>query len=252
AFQLTITGYSNVKQSMPILVTQTFDDIGQKIDESIRFGNLSIATLNTAKTHPFFTTFIDWSYFAFFVYIIFVLVILIMEFPPNNVRIQCFLGGLMILWGIGVYTYYLFPMIGPVYHVPEHYLTISNIPQHASNLQQKLLLFHTTLLNNPVSYLPVPFMGIAAMPSFHVAETFYFALALIWIKSWFVRLFGVLMFLITFFGSCYTGWHYFIDGIAGIIWATIVYIFTALCIKYKFSCSTKSPVIQLHLRTDQL
>lgn len=204
AFQVTITGYSNVKQSVPVLTTQTHDDIGQKIDRKIAFGKLSIATLNAAKTPPVFTAFIDWFYYAFFVYIIFVMAILLLEFPPGDVRIQCFLGGLMILWGAGAFTYYLFPMIGPVYHIPEQYFTSSSIPQHASYLQQKLLLFHTTLLNNPCSYQPVPFMGIAAMPSFHVAETFYFALTFIWIRSIIVRFFGILMFLITFFGSCYT------------------------------------------------
>ena len=74
---------------------------------------------------------------------------------------------------------------------------------------------------------PLTFMyGIAAFPSLHVAfQTFVFLwMRRIWISG--QVLFGVFT-LIILLGSIITGWHYLIDGIAGIVLALICYLIFA-------------------------
>lgn len=67
-----------------------------------------------------------------------------------------------------------------------------------------------------------PVMGVAAMPSLHVGAHFLFFL---WARRYERRL-ALLLALatgLTLFASVLTGWHYAVDGYAGMLLAWICY-----------------------------
>ena len=67
-----------------------------------------------------------------------------------------------------------------------------------------------------------PFGGISAMPSIHLAIATTFVLVAFEVRRWF----GFLMlgYLVTMqIGSVILGWHYAIDGYAGIICACLIW-----------------------------
>ena len=64
--------------------------------------------------------------------------------------------------------------------------------------------------------------GVAALPSLHVAFHWLFALQARPLGRGLTALFA-LMTLLTFVGSLRTGWHYAVDGYAGVALATLAW-----------------------------
>ena len=122
----------------------------------------------------------------------------------------------------------LVPSLGPAYFFPDIWIPIRE-SMHVSNA------FHAALIQNyqnmlqlmrtgsaKVTYL----YGVAAFPSLHVAfQTFvFFWMRRLWISG--QVLFGAFT-LIILIGSMITGWHYLVDGLAGMALAGLSYCIPA-------------------------
>lgn len=228
SFQLAITAYSNFKQNIWTYVENTHDKTLHRIDTGIHIGQRPLSELRCSKLLRKFALFIDNLYYFYFPNKIIMLAIFLFVSGYRSKQLQLFLLGQNLLWGIGVYLFLIYPALGPCYFQPQIYYKSGTPMIIAYSLQNALLRQHNVLYNFPDSFHPVPFLGISAMPSFHVAASFYYFLSSFWMRKWWISVYCGLFFAGIFLGSIYTGWHYLLDGIAGMIWAGCIYLFMFL------------------------
>jgi hypothetical protein len=134
-----------------------------------------------------------------------------------------FAAGFAYLWMAGAWLYVAIPSLGPCYVFPSDYAAAAgNFPLQTA--VQKLLIGHYRMLLAAASRHEtiriVPLFGIGAMPSLHVAAHGFLAL-FAWRRSRPLFLFFVAATLLTFYGSLVTGWHYAVDGYAGLLLAVV-------------------------------
>jgi membrane-associated phospholipid phosphatase len=119
----------------------------------------------------------------------------------------------------------LVPSIGPAYSFPGIWSAAEPFLQLSRHFQAVLIKNYQAVLRLPsggsVGDVQLMF-GVAAFPSLHVAfQTFTFLwMRRVWISGQVV--FGIFA-LVILIGSVITGWHYLIDGIAGIVMAAFCY-----------------------------
>ena len=132
-----------------------------------------------------------------------------------------FTFGTVLLWTLGAWGYVLLPALGPIYAFNGHFVEIMAQLPRATVAQAMLWKNYSTLMAGLAGeqiHSFNPTHGIAAMPSLHVAAHAFLAF---W--TWrYLRPIFVLFFVatgLTFIGSLLTGWHYAVDGYAGILLA---------------------------------
>jgi hypothetical protein len=127
----------------------------------------------------------------------------------------------LVLWIAGAWLYVALPAVGPAFAVPEVFReALSGMP-HAAGIQRRLWANYLDVAASRAGVpLPPmkPFLAVAAMPSIHVGAHWLFAL---WARRRAPRLFlpWAVATMLTFFGSLATGWHYAVDGYAGMLLA---------------------------------
>lgn len=116
------------------------------------------------------------------------------------------------------------PALGPVYAFEGYLLRIAAMFPTNAATQAALLTNYDAVhrLMAGEDAMIVPHLGIAAMPSLHVAVHFFLFL---WARRIGSRLSPLLlgMTMLTFIGSMATGWHYLIDGLIGLVLAAAVF-----------------------------
>lgn len=126
----------------------------------------------------------------------------------------------VLLWGIGVWIYYLLPVVGPCYFSPDVLEPIRSQIPRAVHTQDVLWSNYLTMVRSRGSFLGgfSPFYGVAAVPSLHVGA---YAMYAFWARRHAPRL--VLLpataTALIFLGSLVTAWHYAIDGYLAILLA---------------------------------
>ena len=133
-----------------------------------------------------------------------------------------FATGFALLWIGGSWFYLAVPSLGPCYAFPSDYETVrTSLPIQAAT--QETLMRHYQSVRGlrergEEGMVVSPVLGVAAMPSLHVAGQAFFAL--------FARRRSRPLFVVftaatalTFYGSLVTGWHYAVDGYAGLLLA---------------------------------
>lgn len=118
----------------------------------------------------------------------------------------------LIVGILGVFGQYLLPSGGPIFFERLGYgdrFADMNSPDLAGWTSQYLWLAYS---GHSVGFAT----GISAFPSIHVATTTWIAFAL---RHWF----AYIWFTLILFGSISLGWHYALDGIAGIVGAVLCY-----------------------------
>lgn len=132
-----------------------------------------------------------------------------------------FMLSCVFLWGVGSWLYVLLPALGPIYFVPELWKELSARMPAATAMQAALWQNYQTILAGRESGILrefKPIYAIAAMPSLHVAGHALFAFWT-WRAARPVGWFFVVATGLTFLGSLVTGWHYAVDGYAGLLLA---------------------------------
>jgi len=127
--------------------------------------------------------------------------------PASFLRDRAILSHLLCISLVGMLSIYLLPSGGPIFYERLGFgsrfadLPILHVTQMTSDYLWRV---HTGVQTNVGA-------GISAMPSMHVALVFWLAQhSTRWrIPAW-------IFFALIFYGSVYLGWHYFIDGLAGV------------------------------------
>lgn len=130
-------------------------------------------------------------------------------------------AGFTFLWLAGSWFYVAVPSLGPCYVLKEDYADVrAAMPSQSATMDLlfahygRMRAFHRHPEGTDIS----PFLGIAAMPSLHVAAQAFFA--------FFARRRSRTLFLlytaataITMFAAVVSGWHYALDVYAGLLLA---------------------------------
>jgi len=147
----------------------------------------------------------------------------------------------VVMWLIGAWLYMTVPSLGPAYRFPDIWFPYEKGLGWTQWSQAMLMRNYQAVIRLSRGLGPEKIsvsFGIAAFPSLHVATQTQIA---IWMRKWW-RPGAILFTLAAFFvfiGSMITGWHYLIDGIAGIALAFGTYAVSQWIARKEFRPSRK-------------
>ncbi|HSP35272.1 MAG TPA: phosphatase PAP2 family protein [Thermoanaerobaculia bacterium] len=222
---LMVHTYFWIKLVVPLLHPVLYDQLLWNIDRAMFFGySPNVLFLNVFSQQPVLKS-IDWAYARIFFASMSIAFIFFLSAPSRRLR-AAFSNGNTLLWLVGAWLYMLVPSMGPAYRFPDVWLPFVYGLDMTQAFQAMLIRNYQAVLRLPVggSLRDVQLMyGVAAFPSLHVAfQTFVFLwMRRLWIYGEIV--FGVFT-LVILIGSVVTGWHYLIDGLAGMIMAIVCYL----------------------------
>ncbi|PYQ29262.1 MAG: hypothetical protein DMF56_13410 [Acidobacteria bacterium] len=241
---LMIVTYGWIKLTVPIVRPHLFDQQLWDLDRVLFFGfspNVFFLELFSA---PAMLRAIDISYAAIFGISLALALAYFFSHPSRRVRIA-FANGNAAMWITGAWLYMLLPSVGPAYRFPDLWFPYAAALQKTQILQAVLMKNYLNVhrwsqgiqIQEPIRIV----YGIAAFPSLHVAFQTYVFLWLRRLWTWGEVLFGFFVVAI-FLGSLVTGWHYVIDGLAGILlaWACYAATWRASQMKRWFSLSSRA------------
>lgn len=215
---LAAHGYTWLKIFLPLLNPALHDTALARLDAAVHFGlNVNRLVIELLPV-PGLWRFIDGYYMLFLATILaglgwFASALSLAE------RAR-FATGFALLWISGAWFYLAVPSLGPCYAFPEDYAGVRESLPIQTATQETLMRHYRsvrTLRERGAEGMVVsPVLGVAAMPSLHVAGQAFFA--------FFARRRSRVLFVffaaataLTFYGSLVTGWHYAVDGYAGLL-----------------------------------
>jgi PAP2 superfamily len=214
--------YGWIKLLIPILHPRLFDQELWDLDQTLFFGLApTLFFLDVFGSHAFLRI-IDWSYAHIFLASTVIAAAYFFSEPSRRIRLA-FTNGNALLWIAGVWMYVLIPSLGPAYRFPDIWLAHGDSLKRTQAIQGMLMRNYNDVLRaahgQPHGPLNAMF-GIAAFPSLHVA---FQAFVFFWMRRLWTS--GEVLFAIftaaIFLGSMITGWHYLVDGIAGLLLAAL-------------------------------
>ena len=220
--------YGWIKLVTPVVHPRLFDQQLWDLDQTLFFGLAPTVLFLDLFSGTGLLRVVDWTYANIFYASTVVALGYFFSEPSRRVRIA-FANGNAAMWLIGAWLYMLVPSLGPAYRFPDLWMPHEHALRTTQQLQAVLMRNYHNVLRvasgqSPRDAIRIVF-GIAAFPSLHVAfQTYVF----LWLRRLWTSgevLFGIFV-LTIFLGSMITGWHYFIDGIAGIALAWACYALT--------------------------
>lgn len=216
--KLVLVIYCNIKQAIPRIHPQTFDEDLERLDILLHLGFDPLRVPVYLADHPIITGAIDFLYVVwYFVKAPMVVIFLLVR----NRRLHVgFYGAYLSIWIVGGLFAVAFPSLGPIYTHPELYESLNK--PFATGFQERLWTHYQQMLAAPEEYQALIYEGIAAFPSLHVAVVALFAFFLGRVHRGAAALMWAFTVVIQF-GSVLLGWHYAVDGYFGILLAYVLY-----------------------------
>ena len=215
---LTLLGisYTWTKLLVPLMHPHLYDQALFDLDRKLFFGSSPSIFFLQLFSAPAFLRFIDLTYAQFFVGGMLVSFGVFFSSPARRIRIA-FMTSSVLMWLVGAWLYVLFPSLGPAFRFPDVWMPYAPYLRWTQTAQAILMRNYANVLRMSRGGVAQVFlgMGIAAFPSLHVATQSLVAI-------WFNRVWrgGTVIFtaaaFFVFIGSMITGWHYLIDGLAGV------------------------------------
>jgi hypothetical protein len=210
--------YTWLKVCVPLLRTTLLDAELWKLDRWLHFGFspsiFAVELLGGTALLPL----LDRWYGFWLTSVLGALAYFLLAAEPH--RRRRFVLACALLWTLGAGLYLALPALGPCYANPEVFRSIESEIPRSDYVQRLLWANYTTLVAGRDGTLTrfSPYLGVAALPSLHVGAHWLFA---IWSWRHARRLFlpFALATLLTLLGSVATGWHYALDGYAGMLLA---------------------------------
>jgi hypothetical protein len=214
---LVTWSYSWLKVFVPHLNVWVTDPLLASADFRLHFGINPNRLLIELFPFPALWRGVD-AYYAGFVFTLgagFALLASALD-PRERAR---FAAGFAVLWIAGAWLYVALPSLGPCYVFPDDYAAVrAHLPLQTETQRLLIAQYRAVISGLKPGDALNPVFGVAAMPSLHVAGQAFLAFAARKRHPSLALLFGVLAAL-TFLGSLVTGWHYAVDGYAGVLLA---------------------------------
>jgi hypothetical protein len=216
--------YGWIKLVVPIYHPTLFDQALWDLDQRLGFGVAPTIFVLDLLGIPAFLRTIDWLYANIFFASTVVAAAFFFSEPRREIRIA-FANGYAALWIAGAWLYLAVPSLGPAYAFKDIWMVHGDTLRITQTFQALLMRNYQNVLSaargETSGGITIVF-GIGAFPSLHVAfQTFVF----LWMRRLWTSgevLFGIFAVAILL-GSMITGWHYLIDGIAGVVLAYVCY-----------------------------
>lgn len=217
---LTSFAYSWLKVALPLLRQDVlFDDVLYRVETALHFGVNPGRFLQGLFPYTSLWQGLDRWYGAFIYTVVGGMAWFVSVLSPRE-RAR-FLMGFALLWILGAWWYFAMPSLGPCFVLKDDYAGVrAAMPTQSAVMDVlydhfgRVRAFH----RHPEGTDIYPYLGIAAMPSLHVAAQAFLA--------FFARRRSRTLFLlyaaataITSFAAVVSGWHYAIDVYAGLLLA---------------------------------
>lgn len=221
---LVIFTYGWIKLVVPVKNPILYDQALWDLDQLLCFGIAPTVFVLDLFRSPTMLRAVDWSYANIFAASTVVAAAYFLSHASRRIRVA-FTNGYALLWIAGAWMYMLIPSLGPAYRFPDVWMPHRPSLRVTQSLQSLLMLNYQNVLRiwngQPHGGVWIAF-GIGAFPSLHVAfQTYVF----LWMRRLWTSgevLFGIFV-VVIFLGSMITGWHYLIDGVAGVLLAIACY-----------------------------
>ncbi|HVS31320.1 MAG TPA: phosphatase PAP2 family protein [Thermoanaerobaculia bacterium] len=222
-----VHAYFWIKFVVPLMRPGLLDQELWDLDQAMMFGFSPNILFLDLFSNPVAMRVIDWSYARIFFASMTMAFIFFLSSPSRRVRVA-FSTGNSIMWLIGSWLYMLIPSLGPAFRFPEVWLPFAEGLPMTQFFQAMLMANYREVLQLPLGTANDPqlMLGIGAFPSLHVAFQTY---AFLWMRRLWIYgqiVFGVFA-VVILIGSVVTGWHYLVDGLAGIVLAAVSYMIAA-------------------------
>ena len=220
--------FSSFKQVITVIHNFSWDYRLMRLDYILHFGHHPWEFFRLLLNYPFIIKIIDRLYMLWFPILFFSCLWMAWSLR-RRLRLQFFIN-LCLAWVIlGTILAIIFSSAGPCYYAK----VVTGKPDPYSPLMSRLNEIHTSMplfaIRNQIGVWKayenrvwLPFGGISAMPSLHIAIAVIFALA-----GWRVnRYLGILLIVyvfITLIGSIILGWHYAVDGYVSILLTILIW-----------------------------
>ena len=220
--------FSSFKQVITVIHNFSWDYRLMRLDYILHFGHHPWEFFRFFLNYPYIIKIIDYIYVLWFP-ILFLSCLWMAWSQRRKLKLQFFIN-LCLAWIIlGTFLAIIFSSAGPCYYAK----VVTGKPDPYSPLMIRLNEIHTSMpliaIRNQIGIWKayenrvwLPFGGISAMPSLHIAIAVIFALA-----GWRVnRYLGILLIVyvfITLIGSIILGWHYAVDGYVSILLTILIW-----------------------------
>ena len=140
-------------------------------------------------------------------------------FGRSKAIFQNFCLSLILVYYIGRYLAVVYPVMGPAFEHPEYfsYLHGTTSQSAMAQLTEIMSLSPDLALQRGGAMLG----GISAMPSLHVAMAFLTTSWLAKVSRWSL-VFTIPWFILNWLSTIVLGWHYILDGVAGVVLGILV------------------------------
>jgi hypothetical protein len=177
--------------------------------------------LGTLFGNPVALHFVDFVYTALYYLVLVVYTALLLNLLPEARR-RAFAAAFTFIWIAGSVVYVALPSWGPVFVVPEDYsAALAHMPLTCA-VQSVLYEEISSLVRNPNGARRIIYGCVAAFPSLHVAMVYLLTVASRVVSRRWFRV-NVLLLLVMLVGSVVTGYHYLVDGYAGVLLAAALW-----------------------------
>ncbi len=210
AYFLLAEAYMWGKVFVPAINPRLFDGVLARIDRTLCFGvNPNVALLTIFEGSPPAAVALDRFYGAF---VPSMLAVTAWFSTGRPARRKGFFLAVALVWSAGLWLYLTVPARGPVYADSALWREVAAVFPVAAAAQRMLLgNFRNVMAFLGGAAVPVsPVLGIAAMPSLHVAAQALFFWWCVRLKTRWRTVFLVTTGL-TVLGAVATGWHWAVD-----------------------------------------
>jgi hypothetical protein len=235
---LFVSAFASFKQTIPLIHHFSWDVPLMRFDYFLHFGHHPWSLLKPILDFPWAIRFIDSMYMLWFIFL--VIFCLWMAWTKRRHLRLCFIISTLLVWSlVGSFLGTVFSSAGPCYY--SQVVLTDNDP--FAPLMSKLAAINQEAplwaIKNQVGLWEaklhgtwLPFGGISAMPSVHLAMATLFTLLAFEVHKWLGVFFSGYT-LIMQIGSVILGWHYAVDGYAGVVLACMIWYVVRRTIKWK-------------------
>ena len=215
---IVLTVYSSIKQAIPLINPARWDAQLISFETWLHGGWNPAWALSQIAWPTWWLRLLDYAYYLWFPLMPLVGALFLAHRDRN--RREHYLAAFMLLWVAAVLIALFIPSHGPCYVDPDRFpppdMVMCRVTQDWL-WQNYLSLQEISLLGNGGMVFGC---GLVALPSLHVAICCLYAIFL-WRERSVWRWPAIAYTMLIFLGSVHSGWHYALDGYAGLLLAAL-------------------------------
>ncbi len=214
SFWLVLVAYTHAKSRIASVNPRLFDELLRDLDSALHAAGGDLLRWTLSFTHDRQAA-VAWSFVYLFAWAALALPFGVAFARGGAVAVRPILFALGLAYIGGSLLYFALPALGPGFAFRPEFTHLAGVP--AYDVQDAMLRNYLYLATHPDARA-IPFAGIAAFPSLHLATT---AIGLFAAARWCRPLLYVLIpwNLAIAWSALYFGWHYAVDFHAGILLA---------------------------------